>query len=130
MIGWHLQTTEDGELPAAVDLRNGDYLIVSEAPLDKTVHQITPEEIAFLESKIPFVFSDTTTNEQLYEHLVDHLNAIGITPFIAAIVPLRLYRFGLVDRDGVLTIDGEVALSHLAFERHGVSGSVQLVGVG
>ena len=134
MIGWHLQTTEDGDLPTVVDLRSGAYLIISEAPLDKNVHQITPEEIAFLESVMPIVFcgnvSDHLTNDQIYDVLFDHIIELAICEPKPVIVPLRLYRFGLVNRNGDLTIDGETTLAHLAFERYGVSGSVQLVGVG
>lgn len=104
MFGWYVQETQVGGRPAAINLATGAYFIISEADLGEP-NQITSDEISALTSAPRSCPGDALTYD---------------AP-LPEVIHLRLYRFGMVDRAGGITEEGETALAHITFERSGIT---------
>jgi hypothetical protein len=96
MFAWQIQKSVLGSnLSTLVDLRDGAWISVTEHPVaDRNV--ITADEIYVLEKSTK-------------------------TLIATSVIPLRLYRFNMMDREGVITDEGLTALAHLKYERHGMT---------
>lgn len=107
MIGWYVQDTMVGGRPAAVNLTNGAYIVVSENELDDP-NQITADEIIALARAV-----------RPGEHCP--MDAMFANEVPAPVIQLRLFRFGMMNEVGEITPEGETALAHITFERNGIT---------